>query len=196
MEHNPAIDAVFAHFPTLTTPRLILRQNQISDAPAMFEIFSDPHVMEYYGMLLHKTLADTEALVNDQHQWLARRQAIRWGVTLKDDDRIIGSCGFHNFDDYHWRAEIGYELHRAYWRQGIMREAVGAILAYGFQTMQLYRIEATVDDDNAASKQFLRQLGFTYEGCRKQRFYFRGRYWDEHYFGLLRSEYDLNRKGV
>jgi len=53
----------------------------------------------------------------------------------------------------------------------------------------LHRIEAVTDDINERSKGLLRKLGFTHEGTLRLRFYFRGRFWDEHYFGLLKDEW-------
>ncbi len=70
-----------------------------------------------------------------------------------------------------------------------MREALGAMLTFAFDEMDLRRVEAVVDDGNARSQGLLRTLGFTHEGTLRQRFYVRDRFWDEHYFGLLREEW-------
>jgi ribosomal-protein-alanine N-acetyltransferase len=75
------------------------------------------------------------------------------------------------------------------WRHGIMTEALGAVLAFGFLEMGLHRVEAVVDDANEPSKGLLRKLVFGHEGTLRQRFHFRDRYWDERYFGLLREEW-------
>ena len=81
------------------------------------------------------------------------------------------------------------EVNRAFWRQGIMTEAMSAILTYAFSELGLHRIEAVVDDVNEHSKGLLLKLGFTHEGTLRKRFYFRERFWDEHYFGLLSDEW-------
>jgi ribosomal-protein-alanine N-acetyltransferase len=184
-----SIDDVFTSFPRLETPRFTLRQIEMSDAEAIFRTFSDEAVMAYYGELPHRSVEDSRALIRMQHVWYARREGIRWGIARREDDVIIGSCGFHRFDEEFRRAETGYELGQAYWRQGIMSEALSAIIAFGFTTMELHRIEAVVDEDNERSKSLLRKLGFTHEGTLRQRFYFRDRFWDEHYFGLLADEW-------
>lgn len=183
------IDDVFTRFPRIETPHLILRQIEMSDAEAIFATFSEEAVMEFYGDLPHRSLEDSRELIRMQHVWYAQREGIRWGITRKGDDMVIGSCGFHLFDHGLQRAETGYELGQAYWRQGIMSEALSAIITFGFDEMGLHRIEAVVDDDNARSKGILRKLGFTHEGTLRQRFYFRDRFWDEHYFGLLKDEW-------
>src|SRR5215471_15092974 len=90
------IDAVFTHFPSLTTNRLLLRQIQPQDAEALFATFSDEEAMQFYGHEPHRSLGDTQALIEQIQARYARREAIRWGLTLKGEDRVIGSCGFHH----------------------------------------------------------------------------------------------------
>lgn len=191
MPLGPAFDS----FPRLETPRLILRQIQLSDAEALFATFSDEAVMEFYGDLPHRSVEDSRELVRRQQEWYARREGIRWGITRRGEDVVIGSCGLFRFDEEAQRAETGYDLGRAYWRQGIMSEALGAMLDFAFETLRLHRVEAVIDDENARSKGLLRSLGFTHEGNLRQRFYFRGRFWDEHYFGLLADEWHKIKGG-
>src|SRR5256885_8861952 len=96
---------------------------------------------------------------------------------------------FYLFDEVFHRAKTAYELNRAFWRQGMMTEAMSAIITSAFTELGLHRIEAVTDDINERSKGLLRKLGFTHEGTLRLRFYFRGRFWDEHYFGLLKDEW-------
>jgi len=153
-----AIDAAFTHFPRLTTDRLVLRAIQPDDAEALFPVFSDADAMQYYGHLPHQSLAYTQALIAQIQARYAQRAALRWGITRTGDDRVIGSCGFHRFDDGFQRAETGYELQRASWGQGIMAEAMTAILSFGFTKLGLHRVEAIIDDANAPSRAFCSNL--------------------------------------
>ena len=183
------LETIFASVPQLETPRLILRGIRESDAEAIFATFSDAETMRYYGDEPHQTIEDSRELIRQIGVWYARREGIRWGVTLRGADEVIGSCGLFKFDEGFFRAETGYELRRAYWRQGVMSEAMGALLRFGFMEMRLRRIEAMLDDANEASKGLLRSLGFTHEGTLRQRFYWHGEFRDEDYFGLLRDEW-------
>jgi ribosomal-protein-alanine N-acetyltransferase len=185
-----AFDAAFTQFPCLTTDRLRLREIQPGDAEALFAIFSDEEAMEFYGHPPHLSLDDTHGLISQIQTRYAKREAIRWGITLKDDDRLIGSCSLRGFDAGRHRAETGYELHRAFWRQGIMAEAMTAILTYGFTDLGLHRVEAVIDDANARSKGLLLKLGFSYEGTLRERYYFGGRFEHEYYYGLLEHEWE------
>ena len=183
------IDAAFTGFPSLTTNRLLLRQVEPTDAEDLFATFSDEEAMQFYGHEPHRSLDDTRALIEQIQARYVRREAIRWGITLKGEDRVIGSCGFHHFDAGFHRAETGYELQRAFWGKGVMTEAMSAILTYGFDFLELHRIEAIIDIVNERSKGLLLKLGFTYEGNLRQRYFFRNQFEDEYYFGLLRDEW-------
>jgi ribosomal-protein-alanine N-acetyltransferase len=184
------IERAFTHFPSLTTNRLFLRQIQRRDGEALFSTFSDEEAMQFYGHEPHHSLEDTRALIEQIHLRYERREAIRWGITLKGEETVIGSCGFHHFGPGYHHAETGYELHRAYWRKGIMFEAMSAILTYGFTELELHRIEAIIDIANEQSKGLLLKLGFTYEGNLRQRYFFRDQFEDEHFFGLLKHEWN------
>ncbi len=185
MTPNPA----FTQFPTLTTRRLMLRQMQPTDADAFFAIKSDPKITTPYGQEPHQSIADTQAWMQRHQGYYERCEALLWSMTLKGVDTVIGSCLFWNFDSDFHTAEIGYELNRAFWQQGIMTEAVACALSYGFRNLGLHRIEAVILAENMASKRLLRKLGFMYEGELRQRSYFREMYHDQLYFGILSDEW-------
>ncbi len=184
-----SIEDAFTHFPTLTTDRLVLRQLRSTDAEALFALRSDPVGMEFFGQEPHQSIEETHKLIQRLQIYYERRDSLFWCTTLKGEDTVIGSCTLFSFNfDFHY-AETGYELHRDYWGKGIASEAMSAVLTYGFAELGLHRIEADVAPDNVRSKNLLLKLGFTFEGNLRERYYFRGQYEDEHYFGLLRDEW-------
>jgi [ribosomal protein S5]-alanine N-acetyltransferase len=183
------IDETFANFPVLATPRLILRELGPGDAAAFFAILSHDEVMRFYGSEPHQSVEQTGGFIARLHEWYTQMQCLRWGITRSGDERIIGTCGLFNFDEGYHRAEVGYDLHPDFWGQGIMTEAVGAILTYAFTTMGLHRVEANIAIANERSKVLLLKLGFTYEGNLRGRYVFRDQFEDEHYFGLLADEW-------
>jgi len=187
----------FTHFPTLTTNRLHLRQLRPTDAEALFALRSDQAVMEFFGQEPHQSLADTHKLIQRLQASYERQDSIFWCVTFKGEDAVIGTCTLFSFNlDFHY-AETGYELSPAYWRQGITIEAMSAVLTYGFTELGLHRIEADVAPANVRSKNLLLKLGFTFEGNLRQRYFFRGQFEDEHYYGLLKDEWlqDVQKGG-
>src|SRR5712691_4886875 len=188
MEISMRVDEFFSHFPTLTTQRLLLRQIEMSDAEALFATHSDEETMKLFGTR-QKSVEETREMIQRFQRQYAQRQVIRWGVTLKGDDRVIGSCPFFNFDEGFHRAETGYILNRAYWKQGIMSEAMSAVLAFGFMQLGLQRIEAMVDPENENSKGLLQRLGFTYEGRLRKHYFSDGVFSDDLIFSLLKDEW-------
>ena len=184
-----SIDNAFTHFPTLTTNRLQLRQLRLTDMEALFALRSDLVGMEFMGQEPHKSIEETCTLIRRLQTSYEQCESLFWCITLKGEDTIIGSCTLFAFNfDFHY-AETGYNLHRDYWRQGITSEAMSAVLTYGFTELGLHRIEADVAPDNTRSKNLLLKLGFTFEGNLRQRYFFRGQFEDEYYFGLLKDEW-------
>ena len=115
---------------------------------------------------------------------------IEWGVTLQGgDDTVLGIFGYANWSQIHRRAEIGYCLRRDYWRQGIGLEALSAIIAFGFQAMDLNRIHACPWVENVASVRLLEKLGFRREGVLRDEYWEEGAFHDEALYALLRREY-------
>ena len=183
------VESAFTNFPVLTTDRFVLRQTVPTDAEAFFAYLSDTEVMRYYGGEPHQSVEETRAFLQRLQGNFGQRKGIRWAITFKDEDRLIGTCGLYHFDpDFH-HGEIGYDLHRDFWGQGIMREAASAILTFAFTDLDLHRVEANIDIANERSKGLLLKLGFTYEGNLRERFSFRGQFEDEYYFGLLKHEW-------
>jgi len=180
---------IFTEFKVIRTDNLLLRKIIIDDAKDMFEIFSDNEVLKHYDLLPHKTVSETVEFIKFQEEWYENRKGIRWGIIKKDENKLIGTCGFHHFDEEFKRAEIGYELNKNYWNKGFMKEALKEILKVGFSFMNLNRIEGIVDNENEVSKIILIKLGFKFEGCLRERFYFNGEFRDENHYGLLKSEW-------
>ncbi len=183
------VDTAFTTFPVLETARLRLRPVQETDAPALFAFKSDLEVTRQYGQEPHQAVEETQGWIRRLRADYEQRAALFWAITLKGEDAVLGAGGFWNFDPGFHIAEIGYELHPAYQGQGIMAEALSAVLAFGFEDLDLHRIEANPLADNAASRNLLFKLGFTFEGNLRERVFFRGRFRDQYYFGLLKEEW-------
>jgi len=184
-----SIEMAFANFPILTTERFTLRQLRVTDADALSAIFSDQETMEFDGHPPHASLDDTHGFIQEMLDRYAKRQSFRWGITRPDENSVIGTCSFHYFGPGYHRVETGYDLNRAFWGQGIMTEAMGAVLDFGFHDLALHRIEAVIDDANVRSKKLLLKLGFQYEGNLRQRYQMGDQFADEYYYGLLKEEW-------
>jgi ribosomal-protein-alanine N-acetyltransferase len=162
------LDNIFQSFPQLETGNLILRRMQATDADAIFSILSDDEVTRHYDDATFTELAQAREQLEAWENGYKNRRCIRWGITRKGEEGVIGSCGFYGFHTWHMRAGIGYELARPFWRRGIMSEALSAIVDLGFREMGLNRIEAVVMPENHASIKLLEKLGFQNEGLLRE----------------------------
>lgn len=171
-------DEVFNTFPVLETERLILRQFTVNDIDDFYKIYSDPLAMKYFGRLPVTAIEETEIAVNKIIDAFKNKEGIRWAITLKPSDKLIGSGGFWKLLKEHFRAEIGYDLLPEYWQKGIMTEAINAMSDFGFRVMNLHSIEANVDPDNTGSIKLLEKSGFMKEGYFKENYFLNGRFLD------------------
>jgi ribosomal-protein-alanine N-acetyltransferase len=154
----------FQIFPQIETQNLLLRRIHPSDASALFKTLSDDEVTRFYDDDAYTDTSQARDQIEAWEKGFRSKGCIRWGITNKQKGNVIGSCGFHGFHSWNQRASIGYELARNYWRQGIMTEALSAILKFGFDELELNRIEAVVMPENTGSIIMLEKLGFRNEG--------------------------------
>lgn len=162
------IDSFFQSFPQLESDRLILRRLQESDANALFGFLGDEEVTRFYDDATFTQLAQASEQIAAWENGFLHRRCIRWGISRKEDGVLIGTCGYYGIHPWHLRASIGYELGRHYWRQGLMTEALQAIIKTGFAEMSLNRIDALVMPENVPSIRLLEKIGFKNEGLLRE----------------------------
>ena len=111
-------------------------------------------------------------------------------LTEKITNTIIGRCGLHNWNKEHHRAEIGYNISdENYKRKGLMTEAVSSIIDYGFNKLNLHRIEALVGSNNIPSLKIMENHNFTKEGLLRQHYNVADKYEDSIVYSILYNEY-------
>ncbi|MBN3875681.1 MULTISPECIES: GNAT family N-acetyltransferase [unclassified Nostoc] len=183
-------DFSLSSFPQLETERLLLRETSLQDAEATFAVLSDPSVTQFHDLDTFTSIKEAMSTTGYAYAVIERRakrfelgNGIRWGIVYKQDNILIGSCGF-TWNPQEHAAEVGYELASTFWRQGIMTEAVDTILQFGFQKMGLRFVVAQVMLENIASKKLLEKLGFHSQGVQKQYGFFKGQYHDLEQFVL------------
>jgi len=157
------LDVVYSTFPQLETERLILRELQPGDAESLFTVLGDVNVTQFYDEDVFTDVSQAREQIEVWVSGFEARQCVRWGITQRKIDKIIGTCGYYGFHRLHKRVGLGYELGQSVWRQGIMTEALGAIIKFGFKTIGLNRIEAVVMPENEGSVKLLEGLEFNQE---------------------------------
>ncbi len=178
-------------FPTLTTERLVLREIRPEDAPFWLRHFSAPDVVELTSYDAPADLKAAEAEIERYCTSLRREgTGIRWGITFRGSDDLVGTLGYYRWvADRDRRAEMGYDLLPEHRGKGLMTEAMRVVLAYGFKTMTLNRVEAIVDSRNGPSMRLLERLGFHRDAYLHQSTWFHSRFIDDVVFSLLAAEW-------
>jgi ribosomal-protein-alanine N-acetyltransferase len=154
----------------------------------VFQHFTDPDIGRYlHDEELITTRRGAKAII-DFYIEPGARLYNRWLIIDKSGNLPIGTCGYHNWQKKHFRAEIGYDLGKASWRQGFMTEALVAVLKFGFEQMELNRIEAFVHPGNHASIRLLQRLNFREEGHLRDYYFQSGQFHDTLIFSLIGKE--------
>ena len=178
---------------TFNTRDLHLRPSNDTDAESMFTVLSDPESMKYWS---DKPIKDLEAAVEVLNKDLesdAQGNSMCWAVTLKGHDKMIGKCILFQFSQQNRRAEIGYLLNREYWRQGLMHQALEAVIDFAFNRLDFHRIEADVDTENTGSLGLLEKLGFKREGLFRERWFVYNEWQDSVMLGLLKQDWQSRK---
>lgn len=181
-------------FPEMRTPRLRLRQILPFDTDALFAIHSDIDWMRWYGVDPVLDRSQAEQLAELFAGWFRAGTGFRWGLERLQDGRLIGSCGLFRWNKSWHNCVIGYEIARDCHAQGYMREALVAVLDYGFNDMQLHRIQAETHPDNARSIGLAMRLGFQFEGMHRGQAFWGHRFHDLNCYSLLEDEWRARRR--
>ena len=183
------IHRVFAHMPQLSTQRLILRRMRITDDVDMYDYARRAEVTRYLLWSPHPDRNYTREYL----KYIATRYAAGtfydWALELKENGRMIGTCGFTAIDAPNECAEIGYVLNPDYHGREFAVEAVREILAFGFDRLMLQRVEARFIRGNDASLRVMQKVGMTFEGFHRQSMLIKGVRRDIGYSSILADEY-------
>ncbi len=171
------------------TERLRIRQLIEADIPALYAIFSHPEVMRYWGSPPWASITEAEGRLARVKEGYLSEENFQWGIERKADGALLGTCSLFSFNRPSRRCELGYALGRPYWGQGYMGEALQALVAYAFETLDLNRLEADIDPRNEGSAKTLERLGFQKEGLMPERWIVAGEVSDTWFYGLLRRNW-------
>jgi ribosomal-protein-alanine N-acetyltransferase len=192
----------FRKFPDIRTKRLLLRQPSMKDAEWYLEHFSRPEVVWGGGDPAPRNIgAAREELRKYMVDLYRKRLGFRWIITIKREGRPIGSLGFYKWAPSagyqrlpNGQAEMGYDLAREHWGKGIMTEAMKAVIDFGFEKMELNRIEVFIMPRNKRSIKLVKNLGFKREGLLRQRYFDEfGHLTDDVLFSMLKTDWKEKR---
>ena len=175
---------------TLETERLILRRFTVRDADAMYTNWaSDPEVTRYLTWPAHAGVETSRAVLADWTAAYAQESCYQWAIVLKDRaDEPVGSIGAVDVSDDIAAVQIGYCLGRRWWHQGIMSEALGAVMDFFFDAVGCNRVACRHDPRNPHSGMVMQKCGMKYEGTQRSADRNNQGICDTSWYALLRAE--------
>jgi len=174
----------------LRTERLILREFEEDDWPALHAVESRPEVARYQSFA-PRTAADRRAYVADARAGAAAepRGTYDLAVVLPAEGWLIGRVGLGRTNPAIGEAMLWYTLHPAHWRRGYATEAARGLVDFGFRELRLHRIWADCDPRNVASWRLLETLGMRREGHLRENARIKGEWVDSLIYALLAREW-------
>ena len=182
--------SIFRRLPQLRTDRLILRRLRRRDAQALFDYAKDREVSDRVLWEAHRSLGDSRAFIRAARRQYRKGLPSVFGIELKETGALIGTIGFAWLNGDNETAEIGYSLSRAYWNQGLMTEALEAVLRFAFTELHLNRVEAQHELTNPASGRVMDKVGMKEEGILRESLYIKGRKSDMRLCAMLRADWE------
>jgi len=172
----------------LTTHRLILK----SVTPAIIHEFyntkTKDEIMKYFGC--DEAGYDHMKSMHEKGMETNRLSLFFFLLINKQNNKPIGECGFHTWNKTHNRTELFYLIRKDSDKQkGFMSEALKTVLDFGFNELNLHRIEALVGSSNIPSIKLLIRYGFTKEGTMREDYVINGKNQDSDCYSLLKWEW-------
>ena len=146
----------------LETERLILRSFREEDVDAMEQLFANPDFMRFsLGVFTERK--QTVAFIEKVIEWDRAGIPSQFAVVPRNEDALIGYCGFHHHPEVPGEVEIGYRLHPDYWNRGLITEAARAVRDHGFRDYKLSRVISLIHPDNIPSRRVAEKNGMEVE---------------------------------
>ena len=181
---------IFANLPTLNTERLVLREMRVGDCFDMFDYAKRQEVTKYLTWSSHPNVEYTKAYLKNLKSHYKMGMFYDWAIILKDENKMIGTCGFTHFNLPSNSAEIGYVINPDFRGKGIAAEAATRVIEFGFDYLGLNRIEARYMIGNDASRRVMEKLGMSFEGVAREAICVNGVYKDVGNCAVLKKEFE------
>jgi ribosomal-protein-alanine N-acetyltransferase len=174
--------------------RINIRALSLTDINSVHELHSLPETDEFNTLGIPESIRTTETIVRN---WIARMQETEPGnifvfaIELNADHKFIGLIGLNPGKPNYRTAEVWFKIHRDFWRKGYMTEALTAVLDFGFNGLNLHRIEAGCAVENIASIKTLEKVGMSREGRKRKKLPIRGEWKDNYFYAMLEEDFNV-----
>lgn len=176
---------------TIETKRLVLRRFAYTDDDAMLKNWiADEKIQALYSEPVYTTKKEVKELLDKYISSYEKNDYYRWAIIEKNTNECIGQIAYFLVDSKNHFAEIEYCVGSDFQCRGYATEAAKEVIAYGFNNINLHKVQICTKTINKASKRVIEKCGFTYEGTLRDFFYIDGSYVGRLYFSMLKSEYE------
>lgn len=165
-------------FPIFENRYYMMREMNISDVKDIFEYCSDRNLMRYTGSPVHKSIEDTEEMIQRLSISYIEGNSITWAIAEKSKKKVIGNIGLRYKESNRNIGIVNYNIHSSYQNQGIATWALHKCLQYGLNELNLNRIEAKCKSVNIASERVMQKCGMHLSDVKKSPFLVDGIYYD------------------
>ncbi len=150
----------------ITTKRMKLRLIDISDLKAIHKLHSMAEVDAFNALGIPKNIEESKSVIEP---WILENQSTKiknytFAIENKWNKEFIGLFGLKLWSEKHRRGEVWYKIDPQHWNKGYATEAVLAVLDFGFEELNLHRIQAGCAVDNIGSFKVLEKAGMIREG--------------------------------
>jgi [ribosomal protein S5]-alanine N-acetyltransferase len=155
----------FGSFPRIELNRVKLREVRNEDAPAYFEYIMHPEVAKFVPVDCWQTSVESaEIHLKYWRNNFIHESGICWTLADIKTDKMIGSVTLTRLMPIQRKATLSYDLNYDYWGQGLMTEALEAVMKFCDKNLDLLRVYACAAVTNERSRKLLYHLGFKHEG--------------------------------
>ena len=178
----------------LESERLKLIEISIGDLEEIHSLHSIPEVDEFNTLGIPRDIRETKEFMQPiiKDQLSEKRKHICWSIREIHKSDFIGLAGLVISADRFKMAEIYFKLLPQFWGKGYATELATRIFRFGFDNLDLHRIEAGVATENVKSIRVLEKLGMTREGIRRKILPIRGEWKDNFHYAILDEEFNIS----
>ncbi len=128
-----------------------------SDIDVIYRQFSDPDMCRYFSEPPCSVAEAAEIIRMYQH---TNGRRMRWKLIHRTTNEFIGTCGYHYYNPHKRHVELGYDIWKAFWNHGYMREVLPALISLCADCLDIDTIYVYIDENNAASLAVAQRAGF------------------------------------
>jgi RimJ/RimL family protein N-acetyltransferase len=175
----------------IETERLLLRPFEEADFDQLLDMHSRPEVARYLYWEPRRA-EDLRAVFADKASGTQLSKEGDWlclAATRRDDGAVVGDINLIWESEQHGQAEIGFIIHPDHQRQGFATEAIGAMLALGFEGLGVHRIAGSCDARNEASAGVMERVGMRREAHLVENEFVKDEWQSELIYAILEAEW-------